>query len=254
MAVSDPRSIILHREMRTSNLPLWREAGVLIDWIALHAAPVYYGMGVPHGSGAGVVLIPGFLGTDTYLVEMNHWLRRIGYRPFRSEIGWNADCLDSLVSRLTTTIIRASEETGGKVHLIGHSLGGILARAAAVRLPDRVASIISLGSPFRGICTHPLVFVTIDRVRENLRRRHADELQEGCFTTTCGCDTVSSLGAHLPVDLPHLAVYTKSDGIVDWRVCLHDDPQSNVEVRSTHIGLVFNHEVYRLVAARLAEA
>ncbi len=252
MAVNDLGSIILHKEMRTSNLPIWLEAGVFFDWFMLHTAPVYYGLGVPHGDDAGVVLIPGFMGTDIYLWEMNLWLRRVGYRPFMSDIGWNADCLNSLVNRLMQTIVKASDETGRKVHLIGHSLGGVLARSAAVRMQDRVASIISLGSPFRGICAHPIVFVTVDRVRENVRRRNPEDLNDDCFTSVCSCDTVSSLAIHLPIDLPHLAVYTKTDGIVDWRVCTHDDPKSNVEVQGTHIGLVFNHQVYSLVAENLA--
>jgi hypothetical protein len=48
-------------------------------------------------------------------------------------------------------------------------------------------------------------------------------------------------------------VYTKTDGIVDWRVCVNDDPSTNVEVQSTHIGLVFNPWVYELIAERLAK-
>ena len=61
--------------------PIWLEALFPLDWIALHASPVYYGFGVPHGHAEPVVLVPGFLGDDRYLTEMHMWLRRIGYRP-----------------------------------------------------------------------------------------------------------------------------------------------------------------------------
>lgn len=243
-----PGALILHREMRRSHRPIWLEVGALCEWVTLHTSPVYYGLGIPGGNGSGVVLVPGFLGTDAYLWEMNLWLRRVGYRPFMSGIGWNAECLDTLVERLTGTIERAADETGRKVHLIGHSLGGILARGAAHRRPDRVASLITLGSPFRGICAHPLVFVSIDRVGEAVRRRRPDELGDQCFTAVCSCDAVSSLGNHLPVEVPHLAVYSRTDGIVDWRVCTHDDSRMNAEVRGSHIGMVFNQAAYSLIA------
>jgi hypothetical protein len=42
--------------------------------------------------------------------------------------------------------------------------------------------------------------------------------------------------------------------VVDWRVCRTGDPNIDVEVPATHIGLVFNPIVYDLVAQRLAES
>lgn len=254
IALGRPGSILRHREMRRlnpSSWPIWLEAGALLEWGILHTAPVYFGLGVTKGEGAGVVLVPGFLGTDSYLWEMNRWLARMGYQPFRSEIGWNADCLNTLVEKLTRTVSRAFAVTGRKVHLIGHSLGGILARAVAVQMPERVASIVTLGSPFRGICAHPLVFVSIDRVGAAVRRRQSDELREQCFTAVCDCRAVAALGNDLPSAVPHLAVYSKTDGIVDWQVCTHDDPALNTEVRGSHIGMVVNHQVYSLIAGHL---
>ncbi len=246
-------SVLLHKEMRSSNRPIWLEATVGFDWLALRASPVYYGFGAPRGDGSAVIVVPGFMGTDHYLWEINLWLRRIGYRAYMSEIGWNADCLNDLVERLIQTIEKASSETGGKVHLVGHSLGGILSRSAAVRSPERVASVISLGSPFRGVCSHPLVIATANRVRDRVKKRKKKEEQHaGCFTTVCSCDSVSALQIHLPTSVPHTAVYTKTDGIVDWRYCINDDPKTNFEVTGTHVGLVFNHQVYRLIAAHLA--
>jgi hypothetical protein len=55
----------------------------------------------------------------------------------------------------------------------------------------------------------------------------------------------------LPEAVLQSAVYTKSDGIVDWRVCVTDDPATNFEVSGTHVGLVFNASVYGLIATRL---
>src|SRR5215469_6326835 len=87
------------------HLPFWQEALFGIEILLLHAAPVYYGFGVPKGNDSGVVIIPGFLGSDIYLVELYAWLKRVGYRPYFSGIGLNADCPNLLIrSRLNQTI------------------------------------------------------------------------------------------------------------------------------------------------------
>src|SRR5687768_14555146 len=117
-----------HKDRITVKRPILREVFWGVDWLSLRASRVYYGFGAPRGDGSAVVLIPGFLGTDYYLTELYLWLRRIGYKPYMSKIGWNADCLDKLGRRLIETVARAEAQTGKPVHLIGHSLGGILAR------------------------------------------------------------------------------------------------------------------------------
>lgn len=241
-----------HQDQRSADRPIWREALVGLDWLALRTSPVYYGLGVPKGNGSAVIVVPGFMGTDHYLYEIYFWLRRIGYKPYLSKIGWNADCLDILVDRLAETVSRASGETGGRVHLIGHSLGGILSRSVAAQHPELVASVITLGSPFRGICSHPLVLETAEQVRSRIVSR-ADR-HPHCFTGYCGCQAVCALQFSFPAAIRQTAIYTKTDGIVDWRVCISEDPDTNFEVAGTHVGLVFNPAVYRLIATRLVGA
>jgi hypothetical protein len=38
---------------------------------------------------------------------------------------------------------------------------------------------------------------------------------------------------------------------VDWRFCVTGDPEIDYEVPGTHVGLVFNPGVYRVLAERL---
>jgi pimeloyl-ACP methyl ester carboxylesterase len=194
--------------------------------------------------------VPGCLASDWYLLEMFHWLQRIGYRAYLSRIGRNADCLDVLVGRLLDTIEGARADTGRRVHLIGHSLGGMLSRSAALRRPASVASVITLGSPFRGIRPHPFILQATRVVRARTQRQRQ---RPDCFTTTCGCETVASMQTAPSAATPQIAIYTRSDGIVDWQMCVNGDPKTDFEVTGTHIGLAFNPAVYRLVARRLAE-
>lgn len=239
-----------HKDSRPAKRPIFREALWGIDWLSLKASAIYYGFGAKRGDGSAVVLIPGFMGTDYYFGELYFWLWRIGYKPYLSGIGWNANCLDKLGKKLVATIEKAEDKTGKPVHLIGHSLGGILARSAAVQRVDIVRSVIALGSPFRGIRSHPAVMKTADQVRARILRETNNERPD-CFTGFCNCETVRAWDTCFPSDILQTAVYTETDGIVDWQVCVDEEPTNNYKVSGTHVGLVVNPQVYRIVADRL---
>jgi pimeloyl-ACP methyl ester carboxylesterase len=243
----------LEEEFQAStSLPLWREALLGIDWLSLRMSPVYRGAGVPRGDGSAVVVIPGFMGSDQYLGDMHAWLRRIGYQPYMSGIGRNADCPEVLALRLRETIERAYLETGGKVNLVGHSLGGVLARSSGARWPHLVNSVITMASPFRGVRVHPFVLQTAYLVRGRiLTRPNGAHATPNCYSGQCTCEFLGSLRRPFPSGIPQLAIYTKTDGVVDWRCCINDEPEANVEVPGTHVGLAFNPRVYRHIATFL---
>jgi pimeloyl-ACP methyl ester carboxylesterase len=248
------QSVPFQHDERPANVPIWLEAFFGFEWLALRMSPVWWGWGVRAGRGDPVIVIPGFLGTDLYLRELYYWLVRVGYRPYMSQIGRNADCLDVLMGRLLNRIDEAHAATGHKVHLIGHSLGGMLARAAATHRPGPIASVVTLGSPFRGVRSHPLVLAATAQVRRRIRREREDTTQPGCFTSACDCACTTALRGGFPGSIPQVAIYTRTDGITDWRFCINDDPATNVEVPATHVGLVVNPLVYRVVADHLARS
>ena len=244
--------------LKPAAVPLWREALVGVDWLALRASPVYYGIGVPRGDGSAVIVIPGFLGSDTYLMEMFYWLRRIGYTPYYSRIGRNAECPDVLRERLFATIDEATIETGDKVSLVGHSLGGLLARSAAHERPDQVKQVICLASPFNDIRVHPMVLAAAGFVRDRIRDQRKEKVntkeRPDCYTGDCTCLFASSLRDTFPETVKRHAIYTETDGVVDWQSCVEEDDALNTKVSGTHSGLAFNPQVYRKVGRLLAEA
>ena len=238
-----------------ANLSVWTEALFGAEILILHASPTYYGFGVPRGDGSAVVIIPGFLGTDLYLTELHSWLRRIGYNPYFSGIGLNAECPNLLIQRrLSQTIDKALAETGRKIHLIGHSLGGVIARSVAGQRPKDVASVITMASPIRGTVANRAVLQAAEAVRRRILKEHGRGVLPECYTGRCTCNFLDSLRRDVADSISETAIYTRYDGIVDWRYCMTMKPEADVEVPGTHVGMTFNPAAYAVIAERLAAA
>ncbi len=230
--------------------PLWKESLWVVDWLGLRFSPVYYGVGVPRGDGSAVVLVPGFLGNDAYLYELYLWLRRIGYRPYMSGIGINADCPGRLAGRLMRTVERAHAETGRPVRIVGHSLGGLLGRRVSLRRPDLVSQLVYLGSPIRAMHAHPLVEAVASVLHAALIMITSRD--PGCLTEDCRCGFAHDIEERLPPTVRHDAIYTREDGVVDWHDARERSPRLNHEAGGTHIGLVYNACAYAILADLLA--
>jgi triacylglycerol lipase len=94
---------------------------------------------------------------------------------------------------------------------------------------------------------HAVSYNAVEVCRED--GRMADK---ACYTTACTCNFLEALVVELPKSVFQTAIYTKSDGIVDWRVCRTGKPDVDFEVSATHIGMAFNPMVFDVVAHRLA--
>ncbi len=144
------------------------------------------------------------------------------------------------------------ELTGGRVAVVGHSLGGLLARALAAAAPEVVHHVVALGSPVREGWS-----AVRDEVRPALRAMQSlwqmlSSAPENCGTERCECGFVNSAFAPLPGQSRFSAIFTRSDEVVDWRSCLDADA-ANYEVSGLHASLIVNPEVYRLLASILAD-
>ena len=194
-----------------------------------------------------VLLIPGFMAGDNSLRVMRQWLRRRGHRVAVSGMRVNVDCAEQIVTRLQTQLERFAAEHDGPVVLIGQSRGGTLARALAVRDPENVSGLVMLGSP---VCDGLAVSAPVLRTVRILARL-GDLGVPGVFSTSCKdgacCAAFSEeLEAPLAAGIDAVAVYSRSDAIVDWRACL-DPYAEQVEVDSSHCGMSVHPEVYRVL-------
>ncbi len=215
-------------------LPFWREAFASLDWLSLRFSPVFAGHGIERGKGEAVVLVPGLFAADASMIELSGWLARIGHRPYASGIGVNAVRTEIAIAAVVATIDLAHAETGAPVRLIGHSLGGVIARAAALRRANRVSHVVTLGSPVDGLSAHPAVLAAAQLI-------HGDDLE------TC----LATVQQALPVTIAETNIYSKSDGVVDWRTC-HREDATAIEVSGTHTGLIANAAAYGAIANVLA--
>lgn len=242
--------------LQPAKTPIWREAMFPLDWFALRMSPVYYGCNIPHGEGEPVVVVPGFLASDLSLSELFLWLGRIGYKPYFSDIGRNADCPDHIATRLLDTVKRAHRETGQRVRLVGHSLGGMLSRSLAMDHPDEVSMVISMGSPFRdAVKAHPTLIAAVAALRTEIARDIISRnVKPACFSGHCMCTFTKNMLAPSGYDQAHFAIYSKNDGVVEWESCIEEDPELNDEVNCTHLGMAFHPGVYRVLANRLRQA
>jgi triacylglycerol lipase len=201
-----------------------------------------------------VLLIPGFMAGDSSLTLMRQWLRRRGHRVAMSGMRANVDCAERTVSRLELQLTELAADSGRRVALIGQSRGGALARALAVRQPDSVCALVTLGSP---VCDSLAVSAPVLRTVRWMARL-GDLGLPGVFSTRCGegecCeDFREHLGAPLADWIEAVAVHSRSDAIVDWRACL-DPHAAAVEVDSSHCGMSVHPAVYRTLSRTLDRA
>jgi pimeloyl-ACP methyl ester carboxylesterase len=196
-----------------------------------------------------VLLIPGLMAGDPTLYPLARRLRAIGCRVFFSGIWWNTDCPSRTLERLERGLREAARITDSRVIVIGHSLGGIYARELAGRFPLLVERAILLGSPLKN---------PVESANE-LLRTFANVLRIArppCIATlgkpceACGI----GLPGKLP-KVPETIIYTKSDGVVDWRSCLEEGPNvETIAVRSSHCGLGASAEAWAAIENRVRNA
>jgi pimeloyl-ACP methyl ester carboxylesterase len=126
------------------------------------------------------------------------------------------------------------------VTVVRHSLGGLLARGLAVRRPDLVAGIVTLGSPVLAPGAHNAVLTRSPDALVRLSRAGVPGLMAlDCVAGDCARTSFDESRLPVPSGVSFTAVYSRRDGFVDWRACL-DPLAAAAEERSSHLGMVFD--------------
>lgn len=195
---------------------------------------------LPKGDGHPVLVLPGFVASDTSTRPMRSLLDDLGYETHGWGLGRNLK-IDATREKAMHDLVRSiADKAGRKVSIVGWSLGGVFAREVAKAVPDCVRSVISLGSP-----------ISNDRNVSNARKlfdalngAEPEPIRQGRFR---------DLAEAPPV--PTTSILTKTDGVVAWRGSVQKAGRQteNIEVFASHVGLGVNPAVMYAIADRLAQ-
>jgi pimeloyl-ACP methyl ester carboxylesterase len=191
------------------------------------------------GDGHSVLVFPGLSASDATTFPLRGYLNSLGYKTRGWSQGFNFGPRAGVLEAAKRGLAQACDASGGKVSLIGWSLGGVYARELAKEMPDLVRCVITLGAPFAG----PPKSTNAWRIYEltsglDIEREHGRfELRQA-------------------PPQPTTSIYSRSDGIVAWQGSIqepHHAHTENVEVVASHIGLGLNPSTWWAVADRLAQ-
>ncbi|MGI9084960.1 MAG: esterase/lipase family protein [Aeromicrobium sp.] len=196
------------------------------------------------GEGRPVLVLPGFSANDFLTGRMRAHLRQRGFRVHGWRLGRNIGLTDRLVDGLIHRFVDIADRDDEPVSIVGWSFGGLLARRIAHEQPDRVRQIICLGSPWKaeGERTRATAMFERSRVRHGISDRARDIVDQ----------------LRQPVPVPTTAIWSRSDGITGWSGCSVVETTTptiaeNIEVPSSHLGLVASPLVLAVVVNRLRQ-
>ncbi|MEP0191467.1 MAG: alpha/beta fold hydrolase [Erythrobacter sp.] len=197
---------------------------------------------LPRGDGHAVLVIPGFMATNSSTIPMRGLLADLGYDVHGWNSGRNLRVDEELIDQLEAQLDRLHQTSGRPVSLVGWSLGGVLARELAKLHPDKVRMVISLGSPITDDRNH----TNAARLFEFFNGNEPEQIRGGQFN-----------GLNVAPPVPTTSILTKTDGVVHWRGSVQaegEHPSENIEVYASHCGLGVNPSVMIAIADRLAQA
>jgi len=220
-----------------SELSLIREALTWLEFprLAFQSSEL---ISQPRGNGGQVMVLPGFGAGDLSTLVLRQYLNFLGHKADGWHQGLNTADVPQLITTLSRKVDMAARNHGKPMALVGWSLGGYLAREIAREVPHGVSQVITLGSPVVG----GPKFTAIARLYE----------QSG--VSLDDIEAALAERERIPLTVPVTALYSRLDGIVAWEACIDERSgmTTHIEVSTTHCGLGFSAEVFRLLAKQLS--
>jgi triacylglycerol lipase len=143
------------------NLPLYRQARVLAEDQALHRHPIWRNPAIDL-AGLPVLVVGGLATNPQVLSPLRDWLHRAGSRTLIAPTQYGIACGQRAAVAVEGALARHVDATGEQAVIIAHSRGGQFARSVAVRRPELVRGLITLGSPLlRLLAAQPIVLLKV---------------------------------------------------------------------------------------------
>ncbi len=178
----------------------------------------------PRGDGHPVLVLPGLVASDTSTRPLRSFLKGRGYAVSGWRQGRNLGLRHGVQDAMVDLVQELNDTHGAKVSLVGWSLGGLYARQLAKMMPERVRTVITLGSPF---ASGPKA-TNAWRVYELASGRSAEEEDHRFGGTLAGTPPV-----------PTTAIFSRTDGVCAWQGCMEKTSATSesIEVESSHCGM-----------------
>ena len=176
-------------------------------------------------TGRPFLIVTGALSTNFGTNQMRQVLKLMGHHPHTPHT-WTMfnkpEKIFHIVKAKTDYLYERYEEP---ITLMGWCAGGAFTRMTAHAIPEKVRQVINMGSARSGPTSRPTY-------PEHLK--HA---------------------AREPLPVPSTVIYSRTDGLNDWRNVIEDPgPQSeNIEVFSSHLGMANHPHTLHILADRLAQ-
>jgi len=188
-------------------------------------------LGPEHGPPA--LVIPGFVAHDRTTEPLRKALANAGWRVHGWNMGVNWGARADTVERLKNRMDEIA--SGQSMLVVGWSLGGLFARELGRAVPARVRAIVTLGSPFSGDPKQNHVW----RIYERIAGHKVDDPPLPRITDK--------------PDVPHLALWSRRDGLIAPRAArgLDDERDEAVELDCTHMAFGMSKRAARDVVREI---
>jgi len=191
----------------------------------------------PRGDGHPVLVLPALLKSDRSTEFLRRRLEELGYEASNWGLGTNIGPTDRALDGSEARLRALHQRHFRRVSLIGHSMGGLIAREIAKRAPGAVRQVITLCSPIQ-----PPIAANVELLFRLFSPWHSARLP--------------ALWADLPTPppVPATAIYTRTDGVVSWQSCrdVAGPERENIEVTGCHTTMARNPGALAIIADRLA--
>ncbi len=188
----------------------------------------------------------GIIDNHSIFTRLDHTLRRRGFRTVSAyDYGWLTRDIPTAAVLLGEAIEKLAADTGyERIHVIGHSLGGLLARYYVQRLggDERVHTLVTLATPHQGTVLAralPVGPLVRQLAPGSAVLRELAEPAPGCLTRFVAFSS----------DLDHLVVPSRHA-----RIEHPDLNATNISIPGVgHLSMPNNGRVAHIIAATLRE-